>query len=391
MHTISTDRVPDAGRGRATLMLCHFAGMVDLIALPVWVGTLAQHYGFDLEHAGMIVTAFLLGAVAASLVAAPLFNRLPRAACAVGGYGIAALAFIGASRVTGFGALAALHLVAGVATGTALSIAHGTIGRSRNPHRLFALAGTALGIGAVIFYAAVPPSVAAHGGAMLFKVFAGLMAVAALACAVGFPQVAAQAPERSHAGALPRAAWFAILGVACMALNQALTFSMLDRIGVARGFGQDRVNALLVVVGLVNLFPALVAALLQKRLHPARVALVAAPLQAALALAVTLSSDFLPYALAGAVYPAVLIFTHTFLFGLIARLDRSGRALASTPAMMMTGSAIGPALAGTVAMHAGFAGQAVLAVGVGVLATLLFALVARGAGTQALAAAPTHH
>jgi hypothetical protein len=57
MHTS-----PEAGRGRATLMLCHSAGMVDLVALPVWVGTLAQHYGFDLEHAGMIVTAFLMGA-----------------------------------------------------------------------------------------------------------------------------------------------------------------------------------------------------------------------------------------------------------------------------------------------------------------------------------------
>jgi MFS family permease len=391
MHTISTGRVADAGRGRATLMLGHFAGMVDLVALPVWVGTLAQHYGFDLEHAGMIVTAFLLGAVGASLAAAPLFNRLPRLACATGGYGAAALAFLCASQVSGFGALAALHLTAGVAVGTALSVVHGSIGRSSNPHRLFALAGSALGLGAVIFYAAVPPAVAAHGGRVLFYVFAGLMALAALACAAGFPQAAGPVQARAGAGALPRAAWFAILGVGCLALNQALTFSMLDRIGVARGFGQDRVNGLLVAVGLVNLLPAAVAALLQRRLNPVRVALAAAPLQAALALTVTLSSGFLPYALAGAVYPAVLIFTHTFLFGLIARLDPSGRALASTPAMMMTGSAIGPALAGSVAMHAGFEGQAALAVAVGCVATLMFALVARRAGAQPLAAAPTSH
>jgi hypothetical protein len=59
--------------------------------------------------------------------------------------------------------------------------------------------------------------------------------------------------------------------------------------------------------------------------------------------------------------------------------------------MMMTGSAIGPALAGTVAMHAGFQGQAALAVAVGAVATLMFALVARGAGAQSLAATPTHH
>lgn len=380
---------PEAGRGRATLMLCHVAGMVDLVALPVWVGTLAQHYGYDLEHAGMSVTAFLSGAVAASLAAAPLYNRLPRAACAFGGYGIAALAFLAASQVSGFGALVPLHLVAGIATGTALSVTHGTIGRSANPHRLFAMAGTSLGIGAVIFYGAVPPVVAAHGGSFLFLVFAGLMGAAALACTVGFPRVATGGRERAAAAPLPRAAWCAILGVACMALNQALTFSMLDRIGVLRGFGQDRVNGLLVVCGLVNLLPAAVAGLLQQRLNPVRVALVAAPVQAALALTVTLSADFLPYALAGAVYPAVLIFTHTFLFGLIARLDPSGRALASTPAMMMTGSAIGPALAGSVAMRAGFGGQALLAVVVGAAATLCFAFVARRAAAQAPAAAPT--
>src|SRR5438067_6573607 len=102
MHTTA-----ETGRGRATLLLCHFAGMVDLVALPVWVGTLAQHYGFDLEHAGMIVTAFLLGAVGASLVVAPAYTRLPRAACAIGGYAVAALAFLAAARVSTFGALAA--------------------------------------------------------------------------------------------------------------------------------------------------------------------------------------------------------------------------------------------------------------------------------------------
>jgi predicted MFS family arabinose efflux permease len=132
-----------------------------------------------------------------------------------------------------------------------------------------------------------------------------------------------------------------------------------------------------VVCGLVNLLPAAVAGLLEKRLNPVRVALVAAPLQAALALAITLSTGYAQYALAASVYPAVLIFMHTFLFGLIARLDPSGRALASTPAMMMTGSAVGPALAGAVAMRFGFGGQAVLALAVGVCATLFFALVAR--------------
>jgi predicted MFS family arabinose efflux permease len=375
MYNPPSGCAPDSRRGRAILMLCHFVGMVDLVALPVWVGVLVQHYGFDLEHAGMTVTAFLLGAVGASLAAAPLFNRLPRGACVVAGYGCAALAFGAASQATGFGILALLHLVAGAAAGTALSITHGTIGRSANPHKLFAIVGTALGVGAVLFYASVPPAVAAHGGSLLFKVFAGLMAAAGLA-ALGFPRVTSRSQVQA-AGALPRAAWFAIFGVSCMALNQALTFSMLDRIGIMRGFSQEQVNQVLVVCGLVNLVPAALAGFLERRLNPVRVALVAAPLQAALAVTITLATGYAQYALAASVYAAVLIFMHTFLFGLIARLDPSGRALASTPAMMMTGSAIGPALAGAVAMRFGFGGQALLALVVGAAATTWFLLVAR--------------
>jgi predicted MFS family arabinose efflux permease len=143
------------------------------------------------------------------------------------------------------------------------------------------------------------------------------------------------------------------------------------------------VNGLLLVVGLVNLLPAAVAGFLDKRLNPVRVALVAAPLQAILAVIISQSTGYTGYALAASVYAAVLIFMHTFLFGLIARLDPSGRALASTPAMMMTGSAIGPALAGAVAMRAGFDGLAMLSVAVGIAATLFFSLVARRAGALA--------
>ena len=42
----------DTRRGRAALMVAHCAGMVDLVALPVWVGTLISHYRFDPQQAG---------------------------------------------------------------------------------------------------------------------------------------------------------------------------------------------------------------------------------------------------------------------------------------------------------------------------------------------------
>jgi predicted MFS family arabinose efflux permease len=359
-------------------MLGHFAGMIDLVALPVWMGVLVQSYGWDLEHAGMAVSAFLVGAVAASLFAAPRFNRLPRRACAVGGFALATAAFGAASQAASFAQLLPLHLLAGLSVGLGLSITHGTIGRSSNPHRLFGIAGASLGIGGVAFYAAVPPAILAYGGHVLFFMFAGLMLAAALAC-TGLPQVAqgesgAQNGAK-NSGKLTRKTWFAIFGVACMALNQSMVFSMLDRIGIMRGFGQDRVNGLLLVCGLVNLLPAVLATLLQHRLQAYRVAMCAPLVQAALALVITLAPTFGPYALAASVYAFVMVFAHTFLFGLIARLDASGRAVAATPAMMMTGAALGPALAGLVATRAGFGGIGMLTVLIAALAVALFARV----------------
>lgn len=379
---------PDTLRGRVVLMLGHLAGMIDLVALPVWMGVLVQAYRCDLEHAGMVVSAFLLGAVVASLFAAPRFNHLPRRICAVGGFTLAASAFVLASRAQSFTQLMPLHLMAGLAVGIGLSITHGTIGRSSNPHRLFGIAGAALGIGGVLFYAVVPPAITVHGGHVLFFVFAGLMLAAALACTC-LPKVAQDESSAQRGGPLTRATWCAIFGVACMALNQSMIFGMLDRIGVVRGFGQERVNQVLLVCGLVNLLPAVLATLLQRRLPALAVALAAPLVQAVLALLITGSPGFTLYALAASVYAFVMVFAHTFLFGLIARLDASGRAVAATPAMMMTGAAIGPALAGVVATHAGFGGLGLLAVLIAICAVAMFAMVRSQAGAGGAGATMT--
>jgi hypothetical protein len=63
---------------------------------------------------------------------------------------------------------------------------------------------------------------------------------------------------------------------------------------------------------------------------------------------------FLPYAMAFAVMVFVVIFAHTYIFGLLAHLDPSGRTNASTPTMLMMGTAIGPVAGGFVAQNLGY-------------------------------------
>jgi predicted MFS family arabinose efflux permease len=96
-----------------------------------------------------------------------------------------------------------------------------------------------------------------------------------------------------------------------------------------------------------------------------------APLaQAALALTITQTRSYEIFVAAVGLYVFVMIFSHVFLFGLIARLDLSGRAVASTPAMVMTGSAIGPFLGGTLVVNFGYTAIGYAVVLIGVIAVL---------------------
>ena len=365
----------DSLRGRAALMVAHCAGMVDLVALPVWVGALIAHYRFDPQQAGLLATLFLVGAVFASAVLAPRFHRLPGRAVAALGFAGAAIGFGAASTVSDFGTLALLHSLAGVTAGAALSVTHGTIARSAAPHRNFALVGMALGVFAIVFLGATPPLIAARGGATLFVAFAGVMAVAAVVSALAFPQpdVPAGAAHAAPAGPIPPAVWFGIAGIAGMGLVQAMTFSFLERVGSDRGFGLSAVTGVLIALGIVNLFPAALAALLERRLVARSVMLAGPVLQALLVVVIMNSTSFAAYAAAASVFAAVMIFTHTFAFGLRARLDTSGRAMAATPAMLMIGAAIGPILGGTLVKAHGYGSLGIAAPAIAAVAVACFA------------------
>ncbi|MEK8029786.1 MFS transporter [Ideonella sp. DXS29W] len=364
--------------GRLALMAAHCAGMVDLVALPVWVGTLISRYGLDPQQAGLLATLFLAGAVLASATLAPRFSRLPSRTVSTAGFTASALAFWGLSSTDTFSTMALLHAVAGVATGAALSVTHGTIARSANPHRQFALVGTALGVFAIAFLGATPALVAEAGGPALFLVFASVMAFAAVACALAFPEAEAAGRTADTPSPLPppqplpRAVWFGIAGIAAMGLVQSMTFSFLERVGSDRDFGMAAVTGVLIALGIVDLFPAPLAALLERRWPARRVLLTGPVVQALLVVVIMNATQFAPYAAAASVFAAVMIFTHTFAFGLLARMDTSGRSMAATPAMLMTGAAIGPIFGGTLVKAFGYGSLGLAALAIGALAVLCF-------------------
>jgi predicted MFS family arabinose efflux permease len=343
-------------QGRAILLLAHVAGMVDLVALPVWVGTaLIGQYHLSPPQAGAMVTAYLAAAVLASLVFAPRFHRHAPWRAAPLGYAIAFAAFAAITQTAHVGAMTALHAVAGLGAGMGLSFVHGTIGRSARPHRLFAIVSVGLGVSGIVFIGLAQSMVTQHGGVALFAMFAALMACATLGTALAFPRPPAAdgsvKPVPREVQPIAAPVWWAIAGLTLMAVTQSMVFSFAERIGSERGFG-DRVLVVLVVLGFINLLPPVLAALTERRWPVFKAATGGVLVQASLALALAWGSGFALYAVATALFVTPMIFTHTFVFGWLSRNDASGRAVALTPAMLMSGAAIGPVVGGV--LVAGF-------------------------------------
>ncbi|PJE55471.1 MULTISPECIES: MFS transporter [unclassified Marinomonas] len=360
-------------QSKIVLGIGHMAGMVDLAALPLWISVLMQDYHLLPQQAGLTVTLFLVGIVISSIILSPKYTRLNHRYVAAFGFAVASASFFTASKLSvvseSFSMLIILHVIAGLGAGAALSSVHGTIGKTENPHRLFGLVNVALGVLAIVLFALLPQATKQIGGIAIFIAFFALMACAAIVMFFFFPKVSDETTKHNKdenqankvtAKILSKpAVWMFICVVSCLTLNQAMVFSFVDRIGDLHNFDRKQVETVLIVMSFINLTPGIVASLLQKRLSPIKVAIAGPCLQALFALSIThASSNFLLYAIPVAFYVTLVIFTHTFVFGLLAKIDPTGRAVAATPAMMMIGSAIGPLLGGVIVATVGYQGLA---------------------------------
>lgn len=387
MQTTSTTvQVPDGRAGAradgftasniGALLLGHCAGMLDLVALPVWVGAnLVGFYRFDPQKAGLLATVFLLSAVVASMVLAPRFGRMSARAVTVVGYTVAALAFVGLALFAGshYPTMLVLHAIGGLGAGSALTKVDGTMGRSDNPHRMFAYAGVSMALFGIFVLGAGPILIAKAGGTALWFMFAGVMGLAALLALLAFPRLPVARPHPDgSATRISRDVWFGIVGMSVLCMANSMIHPFVERMGIERGYSISVVTGVLMAIGFANLVPSPLAAVLEKRLRPERAIVGGTVFHVALVLLVTQVPMLEVYMPVVAILITPLLFVHTFLFGLMARLDPTGRAVASTPAMLMIGSAIGPALGGTLLVASGYSGLGIGVASFGVLAVILF-------------------
>jgi predicted MFS family arabinose efflux permease len=257
-----------------------------------------------------------------------------------------------------FVVFAALHLLAGLGAGAGLSCVHGTIGRSVNPHRLFAIVNVGVCMFGIVFFAATPHLMVTMGVGIVFRILGTLMLCAMLACLFGFPARGADTAGVAHLGG-PMACKLsarvlAFAGVAFMTAGQSAMFSFVQQVGMAHGFAAPTIGVLLAVTAVVNLLAPILAGALQNRLPATPVAVGGVVLHGCASLIICNTFGFPLFCIAAGSLVFLTIFSHIFMFGFISRMDRSGRMAALTPSMLMIGTAVGPVLAGTVVHLSGY-------------------------------------
>lgn len=354
--------------GTAALVIGHCAGLMDITALPIWVGiVLIGQLALDPQRAGFLLTLFLGSIVLSSLYVAPRLARLNRRRLAPVAYAVAGTAFASMPSLSGsYVLLGSAHAVAGLAVGCGLSMVHGTMGNTVNPHRTAAIAFTTLSLVSILMMATLPPLVSKLGPNAFFYAMAGIMFTAALAGLLAFP---ASAREVGGLGLplarLPARVWFGIAAVSLLMVTHSMVFGFIERVGSWHGFTYSQITTVLVISGCVNLVPVALSGVLERHLSASGVVIAGPLIQAVAAVAVTQLSGYGVYIVATSILISIVTFTHVFAFGVLARMDPSGRVVAATPVMVMVGSATGPLLGGVLAQHLGYGslGWAALALG----------------------------
>lgn len=362
----------NSGAGIAALAIGHVAGMIDLVVLPLWINTLIDGFGYFPAQAGALPSLFLVGAVIASVILSRRFHKLNGRVLVPLGFWISAASFLAIVKTDIFAIHAALHLIAGLAVGTSLSLIHGTMGQTANPHRVFAIAGFGLGVFAIIFLGGVPQLMNGMGPQAFFFAIGGTMALAGLATALLLPTKETEVHALEDVRSLPKSVRYSIAGVMGMALVQGMVFSFLVQVGNDRGFGGQSIEIMLIVLGFVGLAPAVLAALLEKKLAAMTVAKIGPLVQAALALAIMSSTLFPGYAIPAVLFSSAMIFTHTFVFGFMAQNDTTGRAVSATPAILMAGTASGPFIGGALVQLSGYPAIGIAAVLIAIFSITMF-------------------
>ena len=349
---------------QATLLriaLVNSVGFSASTAVPLWVGNVGAHFGYPSWGAGAVATAQLACAALLNAATPWLFRgahlkKLAFVAAAVALLGNG-LAWLGSSSLFIAGCL-----LCGAAFGVLLNVTNRLVAGSSSPQRGYAVVQLVEVLFCIGFFLSVPPIVERFGTLSVFAALAALCAGVFLLLA-GVPVSTpggseVDAPVSSEArviklkpGGAPPNTGAAVLSLCATVLlfaGQSSVNASLVSIGAAVSLNVLWVGRVISLGLLASLCGAIFARGLGERAGLLRPLLAGEAVLGSAMLVVTLGRGAAAFIGGAIVLFMGIVFVVPYIYALLAGLDKAGRWASIGPAFVLTGWALGPAIAGAV-------------------------------------------
>lgn len=338
----------------AALVAAHLIGYLGNYVSPLVVGAWMDSRGFGEAGAGALVSAEFFSLAVASLAAANVVARQPRArlamACAVLAFGC----HVAAAFATSYAPIFATRVLAGLAEGVVLAAGNAAAAGSRDPDRVFASLVIVGGLGGAAVLACFPLVTSPYGTLGAFSTLAVLTLL-------GTPLLSWLPPPRATGEARAELSlsnrglgMLGLLSFALLASGQSAVWTFAERIALDAGLTAEGVGQVLAVSSVFGLVGAGFAAWLGTRAGRVLPVLVGFLGQIASALILIYAGTPVVFTAASITWMTSFFFCVPYLLGTMATVDARGQWTAAAAGAELIGVGIGPALGGALVTGAAY-------------------------------------
>lgn len=347
-------------------------GPAAVILAPLIVGGVIDEYGFTGEQAGLIASMDGLGLVIGLLVGAQWVRKVSWTKTLfvlLAAYAAANALSVAFHTAT---ALLAMRLACGFFGGSLFAIVNAALGDNRQPDRAFGIAQSVQGVMMFAAFAAAPLLAGGRLVNGLFLMLAG-GAVLMMLLVSRFPHRGASAEpapvDQAGPGSRRSLIWIGLLGGLLYYASIFGFWAWIERIGINAGLDSQTVELALGASQIAAVAGGLAAGFAGDRLGRIAPLLCAAAGQLAVLWMLLGEFGAATYFVGASLYQGLYIIATSYMLGVIAKLDTSGKYVVIMNGVLGIGVAVGPSIAAALIRTGDYSGINVAA-GAGVALTL---------------------
>jgi len=349
-------------------------GALMFNVMPVFVGAMADTFQFRESELGDIIAGFNAGFTLIAITALFWIRKLSWRLAAIAGAALSAAALVTMSYFSRYLELAILTFVVGLGMGALYALVMAVLGDSDTPDKAF---GLKLGLetlpGAILLFllpVVIVPSFGFQGVVVCMAATIVMLGMASF-----YIPVRGVKSFKSVTSFRDKQLWlnFLSLGASLVFFSGiAASWAFLERMGDIRNLPRDQVGVILAIAFLVCGLGGFVAATTAGRYGKVVPMLTIITVNCAGLWILSGFSTPLEYALGCCLFLFSVNFTLAYTFGMTAEVNRGGRMVVLSSAVLSIGAVIGPATAGRLIESNGYSAMLVFSAGCSVIALVMY-------------------